>query len=257
VVTGGCIASGGNSTWYYCTVKYNPNGAEFWTEPVTYHSPYTYRSSGENVGTGDGVETEYMLGYHPVIAESETIYLDEKPQERDTNYTINYTIGQITFDSAPGSGEAITATYTALAGATPFGAAADSEDNIIITGRSYYLPWSVYAQPDIVVHPEITHYYYTIKYSPDGSEIWSRTYDRLYQECAYDVAVDSDDDIIVTGKLSDGKTWNYRTVKYAESSSGESGGVSAYAVAVVVLMGGAAIGGVVYYFVRRRKAKQA
>ncbi len=255
VVTGGSIALGGNSTWYYCTVKYYPDGAQFWTEPLTYHSPYTYRAPGEAVGTGDGSKTEFMLGYHPIIAGSEKIYLN---YVLTTNYTINYATGKITFDSPPGNGVAITATYTALPGATAYGAAVDSTDNIIITGRSFYLAFSIYAQPDIVIHPEISHYYYTIKYSPDGSEIWSITYDRLNQECAYSVAVDSDDDIIVTGKVSDGETWNYLTIKYGESSSGEAGGVSSYAIAFIVIMGSAAIGGVVYYFVRRRrKARQA
>jgi uncharacterized delta-60 repeat protein len=253
VVTGGC-SFGGNTTWYYCTVKYHPDGTEFWTEPLTYHSPYTYRVSNEAVGTGDGSTTKFNLGYRPVINGSESIYLN---RTLTTSYIINYATGEITFYGPPGNKVAITATYTALPGATAYGAAVDSQDNIIITGRSYYLPWSVYAQPNIVVHPEISHYYYTIKYSPDGSELWNRNYDRPYQECAYSVAVDSDDDIIVTGKVSDGTTWNYLTIKYGESSSGESGGVSGYAVAVVVIMGCAVIGGVVYYFVRRRKARQA
>lgn len=249
-VTGGSIALGGNSTWYYCTVKYYPNGTEFWTEPVTYHSPYTYTSPGEDVGTGDGSTTEFMLGYHPVVAGSEKIYLN---YVLTTNYTINYTAGQITFNPAPGSGKAITATYRALAGATAFGAAVDSEDNIIVTGRSYYLPWSAYAQPNIVIHPEISNCYYTVKYSPDGNEIWGKTYDRLYQECAYSVARDSDDSIIVTGKVSDGKTWNYFTIKYAESSSEGARGVSPWAIAVIAIMAGAAIGGTGYYFFLRRK----
>jgi uncharacterized delta-60 repeat protein len=214
VVTGGC-SFGGNTTWYYGTVKYHPDGTEFWTEPLTYHSPYTYRATGEAVGTGDGSRKEFMLGYRPVIAGSQSIYLGTA---LTTNYDIDYATGKITFYSPPGSGVAITATYTALPGATAFGVAVDSKDDIIITGRSYYLPWSVYAQPNIVVHPEISHYYYTIKYSPDGSEIWSKIYDRLYQECAYSVAVDSEDNVIVTGKVSDGETWNYVTIKYAELS---------------------------------------
>jgi uncharacterized delta-60 repeat protein len=257
VVTGGC-SFGGHTTWYYCTVKYHPDGTQFWTEPLTYHSPYTYRATGESVGAGDGSRKEFMLGYHPVIAGSEIIYLNRVPQERNTDYEIDYAAGKITFDTAPPTDVPITADYTALPGATAYGVTVDSQDNVIITGRSYYLPWSVYAQPDIVVHPEISHYYYTVKYSPDGSEIWSRTYDRPYQECAYSVAVDSDDDIIITGKVSDGTTWNFLTIKYGESSSVEAVGVSGYAVAVVVIIGIAVIGGVVYYFViRRRKARQA
>jgi uncharacterized delta-60 repeat protein len=254
VVTGGC-SFGGNTTWYYCTVKYHPDGTQFWTEPLTYHSPYTYTTpaTGEAVGSGDGSRKEFMLGYHPVIAGSEKIYLGTA---LTTNYTIDYATGKITFYTAPADGTAITATYKALPGATAYGVAVDSKDDIIITGRSYYLPFSVYAQPNIVVHPEISHYYYTIKYSPDGSEIWSRAYDRPNQECAYSVAVDSEDDIIVTGKVSDGKTWNYVTIKYGESSPVGAGGVSGYAVAIVVIMGGAVIGGGVYYSVRRRKARQ-
>ncbi len=249
-VTGGCMGLEANSTWYYCTVKYHPNGTQFWAEPVTYHSPYTYRASGEAVGTGDGSKTVFRLGYRPVIGGSEKVYLNNV---RTTAYTIDYGNGTITFTVAPGNGVAITADYGAFTGATAFATAVDSEGNIITTGRSYYLPFSIGGEwPNIVVHPEISHYYYTIKYSPDGDEIWNGTYDRPYQESAYAVAVDSEDNIIVTGKGSDGKTWNYVTIKYAEQSE-MAGGGSGGPIAVIVLMSIAAIGGVVYYFVRRRR----
>ena len=252
-VTGGSIGLETNSTWYYCTVKYHPNGTEFWAEPATYHSPYTYRVPGENVGTGDGSKTEFTLGYHPIVVGSETIYLNYVPT---TDYEIDNGTGKITFDIPPATDTVITADYTALPSATAFGAAADSTDNIIITGRGFYLPFSITGEwPNIVIHSEISNYYHTIKYSPNGNEIWSRTYDRLSQECAYGVAADSENAIIVTGKISDGKTWNYFTVKYAEYSPEEATGGSGGPIAIIVILAIAVVGGTGYYFfIRRKKA---
>jgi len=66
---------------------------------------------GENVGTGDGTTTEFTLANAPVMELTETVYLDGTAQTRDTDYTINYTTGAITFSTAPASGVAITADY--------------------------------------------------------------------------------------------------------------------------------------------------
>lgn len=67
--------------------------------------------TGENVGTGDGITTTFTLANTPVEEYSETVYIDSVTQTRDTDYTINYETGQITFTAAPASGSAITADY--------------------------------------------------------------------------------------------------------------------------------------------------
>jgi len=72
--------------------------------------------TGENVGVGDGTTTTFTLANvgEGIVYQSETIYLDGVAQTRDTDYTINYNTGQITFTTAPASGVAITADYKYL-----------------------------------------------------------------------------------------------------------------------------------------------
>jgi uncharacterized protein (TIGR02217 family) len=97
---------------------------------------------------------------------------------------------------------------------TAYGAAVDSQDNIIVTG-SYSLPAQA-AQSGTIALPS-WHTYTIIKYDPDGHEVWDEPviYEESgYQQCAYDVAVDSQDNIIVTGKVTDDQSWNYLTIKY-------------------------------------------
>jgi len=64
--------------------------------------------TGESVGTGDGTVTVYNLDNPPVTPTSEDVYLGGT---LTTAYTIKYDEGEITFDSAPGNGVAITADY--------------------------------------------------------------------------------------------------------------------------------------------------
>jgi uncharacterized delta-60 repeat protein len=254
VVTGGSISSEANSTWYYCTVKYYPNGTEFWAAPVTYHLSYPYPAQGELLGTGDGYKTQFTMNYHPIIVGSVKVYKDGV--QTTINYTVDYRNGQVTFATPPVNGT-ITADYTALAGITAFSVAVDARDNVIITG-SYYLP-SCYAKvvDGISVVMPIYNYYITPKYSPDGTEIWNITYKPYYQTVAYSVAVDSEDNTIVTGKASDGTTWNYLTIKYAEFTPEEPTGGSGGPIAIIVILAIAVVGGTGYYFFIRRRRKAA
>lgn len=68
----------------------------------------------EDVGTGDGEETEFTLAYHPATASSYTIYVDGVAKTKTTHYTLDEDTGVITFLTAPANGSAITATYSAV-----------------------------------------------------------------------------------------------------------------------------------------------
>jgi hypothetical protein len=221
IITGSSRGVEENATWYACTIKYNSAGEEVWDEPATYESTYTYERGGEYVDTGNGSKKVFMLNYHPVVPDSEIIYLNDVEQVRDEDYTIDYATGKITFTTAPGAGVKITADYTVLTGISAFGAAVDSEGDIIIAG-SYYIPGN-YLKPvttGYIVVLEIHSCYLTIKYDSDGNivEGWPVIYAATgHQECAYDVAVDkSDNSIIVTGKAleSEDANWEYLTIKY-------------------------------------------
>lgn len=64
---------------------------------------------GEDIGTGDGDTKEFSLEYHPVVPDSEIVYVDGT---ETTDYEINYKEGIINFDIAPSDEANITADYT-------------------------------------------------------------------------------------------------------------------------------------------------
>ncbi|NMC76056.1 MAG: hypothetical protein GYA60_01980, partial [Candidatus Methanofastidiosa archaeon] len=78
-----------------------------------------------------------------------------------------------------------------------YGVAIDSENNVIVTGSSYN-------------NEKSTRDFYTIKYDKNGKIIWEKRFDVATRDTSYDVAVDSKDNVIVTGTVS-GK---FFTIKY-------------------------------------------
>ncbi len=78
--------------------------------------------------------------------------------------------------------------------------AVDSEDNIIVTGYTK--------------NGDGNTDYLTIKYDQDGNEIWDKSYDGGNNDEAHGVAVDSEDNIIVTGYSNITGDYDYYTIKY-------------------------------------------
>lgn len=68
--------------------------------------------TAEEIGTGDDSETVFSFQWSPIVAESEIIKVDGVAQTRGTDYTIDNATGVITFDTAPGTGLAVTADYS-------------------------------------------------------------------------------------------------------------------------------------------------
>jgi hypothetical protein len=67
--------------------------------------------TAEAVGTGNGVQTAFTLASSPILSKAETVYLAGVAKTRDTDYTIDFDTGGITFTSAPASSSAVTANY--------------------------------------------------------------------------------------------------------------------------------------------------
>jgi len=88
-----------------------------------------------------------------------------------------------------------------------WGVAVDSDNNIIVTGQIYDY------------HDDDNYYdYLTIKYNPAGNVLWSRIYDSGNDDFARDVAIDSENNIIVSG-IVEGPTAgaydrNHTVIKY-------------------------------------------
>ena len=70
----------------------------------------TSQSGDESIGTGDGADKTFNFSRYPVISGDCDITVDGVAKTEVNDYTVNYTTGGITFDSAPGDGEAIVAT---------------------------------------------------------------------------------------------------------------------------------------------------
>lgn len=62
-----------------------------------------------NIGTGDGVTTNFSLGISPVLPDSVTVYVNGA---QVSNYTVDYNTGSIIFTSPPAVDTIITADYT-------------------------------------------------------------------------------------------------------------------------------------------------
>jgi uncharacterized delta-60 repeat protein len=84
------------------------------------------------------------------------------------------------------------------------GVAVDHSNNIIVTG------YSVMPGPDCD--------YFTVKYDPDGAILWQHVLDNRTFDYAFGVAVDTSNNIIVTGHSGDPLAdYDYFTVKYDSS----------------------------------------
>jgi PKD repeat protein len=89
----------------------------------------------------------------------------------------------------------------------PFGIAVDSSGNVIVTGLT--ATWRELPSPEYKCD------YWTLKLKGgDGDKTWENISDGGEINMASGVAVDSNNNVIVTGISSDGSTSNYCTIKY-------------------------------------------
>jgi len=96
--------AGPDITMYEFTLSYDPN---------------VLHGGVNNTDTwdGDGVTNVFNATKTPVVPDSEEVYVDQTLMLREWNYTIDYSIGEITFiREVPGSGVEIEATYNAPPG---------------------------------------------------------------------------------------------------------------------------------------------
>jgi len=168
----------------YTTIKYDLNGNELWPEPVRYNGPGNHHDYARAIAI-DSADNAYVTGYSKGSAGTDLDYA-----------TIKY---------GPGGSEIWVARYNGLGNGLDYARAIaiDSADNVYVTGYSK--------------GPDGDFDYATIKYGPGGNELWVARYDGTgnYDDCAYAIAIDSNDNIYVTGesKNPDGNL-DYATIKY-------------------------------------------
>lgn len=71
----------------------------------------------EYLGIGDGETTEFYTEYAPIVPDSLTVYVDKV---KVTNYSVDYSMGKVTFITAPKKDVVITVNYTTEFGAIEF-----------------------------------------------------------------------------------------------------------------------------------------
>jgi uncharacterized delta-60 repeat protein len=180
IVTGYSIGSG--TAGDYATLKYSSAGVPLWTN--RYNGP----GNGDDGATAmavDGNNNVIVTGYSDV-----------------NGYGTNYDYATLKYSSAgvplwtnryngPGNSDD---------GATAV--AVDGSNNVIVTGYSY----------------NGTDYdYATIKYSSAGVPLWTNRYNGpgTSNDRATAVAMDSSNNVIVTGYSSNGTNYDYATIKYS------------------------------------------
>ncbi len=219
-------------TWHgYYTLKYDSSGNKLWDK--TYEGGHgndlansVAVDSGDNVIVTGFSYDGTTLNYYTIKYSPEGDLLWDKVYDSgladgaldiavdsDDNIVISgassngTTMDYYTIKYSPDGNELWHQVYDSGYDDRAYGVVVDSQDNVVITG-SHSTPPS----EDGMLRE--WNCCYTIKYNSDGNELWHTTYDGEYQECAYKVAVDSNDNIIISGKASDESTWNYYTIKY-------------------------------------------
>jgi len=94
---------------------------------------------------------------------------------------------------------------------TPLGIAVDSMDNIIVTGMSGRIEFT----PQLTIDLD----FWTIKCDSNGNKLNEDAYNLSDLDTPYDVAVDSQDNIIITGIINYSERLAYYTIKYSSTLS--------------------------------------
>jgi uncharacterized delta-60 repeat protein len=178
-VTGGSYGSGTNSD--YATIKYSPGGNQLWL--ARYNGPAYYADNAQALVI-DNFANVYVTGSSDGIGTSEDYATIKYSPDGNQLWVARYNGPGNDYDHAQ-----------ALA--------LDSSGNIYVTGYSTGSGTNID--------------YATVKYSPDGNQLWVARYNGPGNniDVAYGIALDSSGNVYVTGYIaSDGAGSDYGTIKY-------------------------------------------
>jgi hypothetical protein len=186
----GC--SYGNMGWYdYATIKYYSNGDTAWVR--RYNGPGNSRDEASAIainGSGD-------------------VYVTGGSLANESFFSYDYA----TIKYYPNGDTAWLRRYDGWGGTKDSASAIaiDASGNIYVTGKSYGASYD----------------YVTIKYDPNGNELWVRRYNgpASNEDLAYDIAIDTYGNpyvnVYVTGR-SYGIYTDYATIKYSQFECGDA-----------------------------------
>ena len=194
----GTSASWGKIRWYdSVNVVYSP-----YSDPIPYTGTVSdtnystpkmvaqflnnYRLvTAEALGTGDAATTVFGPVADPkMVADSETVYVATVKKKRNTDYTIDYETGKVTFASAPASSAALTIDYwgnTQLLNSHVIEIIKRAEDEVNRrTGRTFYQPQTITEYIDSFDPLDtILHTYLTDDFTGDMRTLHSQTAELL------------------------------------------------------------------------------
>jgi hypothetical protein len=180
----------------YATIKYDPNGNELWVERYN----------------GPGNDWDW----------ARAIALDDSGNACVTGLSLgsgtDFDYATIKYD--PDGNELWARRYNGPANDADWAKAITVDDsrNVYVTGASLDV-WTIY---EVSV-------YVTIKYAPNGDELWVRRYNGPghYYDEAVDIAVDNSNNVYVTGSIWIGDyvgAYDYATIKYFQALCGDCNG---------------------------------
>ena len=188
IVTGTSASTGGGSD--YVTIWYSSAGVPLWTNDFRSYKGVGVNDNGATAVAVDSGNNAIVTGYStPTGSGADYAYATIKYSSTGAPLWTNYYNG-------PG-----TVADKALA------LAVDSSDNVIVTGYSSLGGLRAYV---------------TIKYSGEGVPQWTNNYQATRSGGADQptaVAVDGDNNVIVTGSLTVGIGQKYATVKYSSEGA--------------------------------------
>ncbi len=238
-ITGYRPSAGYNSPLDYITIKYNSSGVQQWVK--TYNGPGDdddFPSSvsvdeignvyvtGTSVGVGPGYDyatikysssglEEWVARYNGPANDQAAAYSLAVNSPGDvyvTGYTISGTSSQ--FATVKYNSQGIQQWEALYSGPDSIDnisrdIALDSAGNVYVTGTS----WGNGSNTD----------YITIKYSPNGVEQWVQRYDGSYNDQAYFISLDKNNNVYVAGQSfstnPNGNTTDFVTIKYSENNN--------------------------------------
>ncbi len=170
----------------YATIKYGPTGGELWTARVA----------------NSGASRTYRLEPAAMALDPwGNIFVTGKLEDGSLYVPDAY----VTTKYDPDGSELWSAEHSSLDGDSIVeDLTIDAEGNVLVTGSLE----TSHQDPEA---------YVTVKYNPDGSELWVAEYDGAEgeEDAAVSVAVDGIGNVHVTGySEGDGTGWDYATVKY-------------------------------------------
>jgi hypothetical protein len=200
-VTGSSAGAGTGTD--YLTIKYSSDGELLWES--RYH------------GTGNGKDCARAIALDPQGNVYVTGYSDGGAGFYYDYATLKYNPdGALLWEgryNGPGNGDDVARTI-----------AVDRQGNAYVTGRSY---------------SGSSHDFYTIKYDPNGRELWARRYAGLYYSGACAIAVDGQGFVYVTGITEFDGHGTTVTIKY--DTDGRELWVSLYRDPQLIIAGATAL----------------